>query len=895
MNVTFTIRDCSDRPSPAIIWPVAPVGASLAAASGKTMLRPAVPMRPGPRPVHGGARRLADMPDTPAASRRAALVTGGAQRIGRAIALALAQRGYAVARAGAAFARARPIAWCAEIMAGGGRAAVVDGRPRRPRRGAAPRAGGGRGGRPAHAARQQRGRVRARRDRRASTATASIAISPSICARRSFSPRPLRRRCRPAPTRPIVNLLDQRVFKPTPRFLSYGLTKSALHAATTTLAQALAPRIRVNAVAPGPTLPSPRQDAQAFAPPGARAAARSRSRPAGHRRGRALSRGRRQRDRRDHRGRRRPASRLAHRGCRRGRGIGSRLPFVRRLGRTTLCLPWTSLHGRQRTSSRSSISPRRRTTRRCPRPQEDAARCRAAATRRARSGPAAPSIARYAKLAPTSPGVYRMIGAAGEVLYVGKAKSLKKRVLAYARPTGHDSRIARMIAATDRARVRLDRDRDRGAAARGEPDQAAAPALQRAAARRQVVSLHPHHRRPRGAADPQAPRRAQPQGRLLRAVRGRQRGQPHHHGAGARLPDPLLLGRGVREPHAALPAAPDQALLGAVHRRDLARRLCRAGARGEGLPVRPQRRREGGARPRDGSGERGARLRARRRPARPARGARGRAVASGHQSARRRGGRRVRGAPGRRLHLRRGVLLPHRTELGQPRLFPQGRPLARAPARCWARSWPSSTTTSRRRAASSSRTTIPDRALLAEALTIKSGRKVEVDGAAARREEGSGRPRLANAREALGRKLADTASQQRLLAGAGAAPSGSRAPPRRIEVYDNSHIQGTNAVGAMIVAGPEGFRKNQYRKFNIRSADLVARRRLRHDARGAHPPVQAADRRGAARAGPRRSRRGAADSPTARRSAVDAARADRARRAERGTTSPPTSPGPTSC
>src|SRR5215813_29100 len=63
----------------------------------------------------------------------------------------------------------------------------------------------------------------------------------------------------------IVNLLDQRVYRPTPRFLSYGLTKSALHVATTTLAQALAPRIRVNAVAPGPTLPSPRQDAQAFA------------------------------------------------------------------------------------------------------------------------------------------------------------------------------------------------------------------------------------------------------------------------------------------------------------------------------------------------------------------------------------------------------------------------------------------------------------------------------------------------------------------------------------------------------------------------------------------------------------------------------------------------------
>jgi excinuclease ABC subunit C len=79
---------------------------------------------------------------------------------------------------------------------------------------------------------------------------------------------------------------------------------------------------------------------------------------------------------------------------------------------------------------------------------------------------------------------------------------------------------------------------------------------------------------------------------------------------------------------------------------------------------------------------------------------------------------------------------------------------------------------------------------------------------------------LANAREALGRKLAEAASQQRLLA-ALAASFGLARPPRRIEVYDNSHIQGSNPVGAMIVAGSEGFQKNQYRKFNIRSADLV--------------------------------------------------------------------------
>src|SRR5205814_4744274 len=79
---------------------------------------------------------------------------------------------------------------------------------------------------------------------------------------------------------------------------------------------------------------------------------------------------------------------------------------------------------------------------------------------------------------------------------------------------------------------------------------------------------------------------------------------------------------------------------------------------------------------------------------------------------------------------------------------------------------------------------------------------------------------LANAREALGRKLAETQSQQNLLVSL-ADTFGLPKPPRRIEVYDNSHIQGSNAVGAMIVAGPEGFRKNQYRKFNIRSESLT--------------------------------------------------------------------------
>ncbi len=73
-----------------------------------------------------------------------------------------------------------------------------------------------------------------------------------------------------------------------------------------------------------------------------------------------------------------------------------------------------------------------------------------------------------------------------------------------------------------------------------------------------------------------------------------------------------------------------------------------------------------------------------------------------------------------------------------------------------------------------------------------------------------------NAREALGRRLADSASQMKLLE-ALAAAFGMEKPPRRVEVYDNSHIMGTAAIGAMVVAGPQGFVKNQYRTFNIKT------------------------------------------------------------------------------
>ncbi len=79
---------------------------------------------------------------------------------------------------------------------------------------------------------------------------------------------------------------------------------------------------------------------------------------------------------------------------------------------------------------------------------------------------------------------------------------------------------------------------------------------------------------------------------------------------------------------------------------------------------------------------------------------------------------------------------------------------------------------------------------------------------------------LRNARESLARRMSESATQLRLLDGVGAAFD-LPVPPRRIEVYDNSHIMGTNAVGGMIVAGPEGFIKSQYRKFNIKGTEIT--------------------------------------------------------------------------
>jgi len=116
--------------------------------------------------------------------------------------------------------------------------------------------------------------------------------------------------------------------------------------------------------------------------------------------------------------------------------------------------------------------------------------------------------------------------------------------------------------------------------------------------------------------------------------------------------------------------------------------------------------------------------------------------------------------------------------------------------------------------------TVEEIDLLSQALTERSGHKVAISVPQRGEKKDLVDHVVANAREAHGRKLAETASQSRLLEGFAAT---FKLPyvPRRIEIYDNSHIMGTNAVGGMVVAGPEGFVKGQYRKFNIKSTEIT--------------------------------------------------------------------------
>ncbi|SNT68698.1 excinuclease ABC subunit UvrC [Paracoccus seriniphilus] len=115
---------------------------------------------------------------------------------------------------------------------------------------------------------------------------------------------------------------------------------------------------------------------------------------------------------------------------------------------------------------------------------------------------------------------------------------------------------------------------------------------------------------------------------------------------------------------------------------------------------------------------------------------------------------------------------------------------------------------------------LEDPELAADVMSERAGRKVEILVPQRGEKFELVTNALRNARESLARRMSESAAQAKLLQGLADAFD-LPAPPRRIEVYDNSHIMGTNAVGGMIVAGPEGFIKNQYRKFNIKGTEIT--------------------------------------------------------------------------
>jgi NAD(P)-dependent dehydrogenase (short-subunit alcohol dehydrogenase family) len=193
---------------------------------------------------------------------RAALITGAGRRIGSAIARVLSHAGYAVVlHANRSRADAEKLA--AEIIAAGGQAAVVlaDLSDHEAVRGLVPAASAFG---PLTLLVNNAGEFEPDEIASLSRARFERAIAVNLAAP-LFLTQAFAAQAPAGANASIVNIVDQRVLKPTPRFLSYTLSKSALHNATTTLAQGLAPNIRVNAVAPGPTLPSPRQSDAQFA------------------------------------------------------------------------------------------------------------------------------------------------------------------------------------------------------------------------------------------------------------------------------------------------------------------------------------------------------------------------------------------------------------------------------------------------------------------------------------------------------------------------------------------------------------------------------------------------------------------------------------------------------
>jgi excinuclease ABC subunit C len=428
-------------------------------------------------------------------------------------------------------------------------------------------------------------------------------------------------------------------------------------------------------------------------------------------------------------------------------------------------------------------------------------------------------ILNYAKLAPSSPGVYRMIDANGDVLYVGKAKSIRKRIIAYARPTGYDPRIERMIAATaalefvstateteallleanliKRLRPRFNvllRDdksfpyilitadhwapqilKHRGA--RTRQGNYYGPFASVWAVNRTITALQRAFLL-RSCSDPFFESRTRPC--LLYQIK-------RCSGPCTREIDFAEYGKLVREANAFLSGksqAVKDALAAEMEKASGTLEFERAAIYRDRLAALSAVQSHQGINPR---------------------GVEEADVFAVHQA----GGFSCVEV----FFFRTGQNWGNRAYFPKAdRSLSAGEVLGAFLAQFYDdKPCPRCIFISHE---------IEEPALLAEALSTKSGHKVEVNVPQRGEKKDLVDHALANAREALARKLADSSSQRRLLellADVFALPR----PPRRIEVYDNSHIQGSNAVGAMIVAGAEGFQKNQYRKFNIRAADLV--------------------------------------------------------------------------
>ncbi|HEX3859638.1 MAG TPA: excinuclease ABC subunit UvrC [Pseudolabrys sp.] len=429
------------------------------------------------------------------------------------------------------------------------------------------------------------------------------------------------------------------------------------------------------------------------------------------------------------------------------------------------------------------------------------------------------AIARFAKLAPSAPGVYRMIDAKGDVLYVGKAKNIKKRVTAYTRPTGHDSRITRMIAAASTLEFVT-------TATETEALLLEANLIKRLRPRFNVL-LRDDKSFPYIliTSDHWAPQILKHRG--ARSRQGHFYGPFANAGAVNRTINALQRAFLLRScSDAFFEARTRPCLLHQIKR-------CSAPCTGEidfagytelvreanaFLSGRSQSVQKELATEMDkASGttdfERAAIYRDRL------------AALSAIQSHQGINPRTLEEADVFAVHqgggytcvevffFRTGQNWGNRAYFPKAdRAFDAGEVLSAFLAQFYDDKPPPRLVLVSH--------DFEERELLAEALCTKVGRKIEVSVPVRGERKELVMHALANAREALARRLADTSSQQKLLKALTETFALPR-EPRRIEVYDNSHISGSNPVGTMIVAGLEGFRKNQYRKFNIRSTEIT--------------------------------------------------------------------------